>query len=305
MEPLRAVVFIDGNNFRNNLQAFKFYSSDRNSPWHRRGYFLDEKCFNWKKFFQDMLVKYREETGYDYRLVRVYWYNAATIRPFEPVPAIVDKALAMCQKEFSWITKPVLFQQAQSWYLKEKKLFDATKEKAHREIQSEYNFIQFKYVGEYVVKPFEAYFFDYQIDSDGDGIFIYQGVEEGEKGVDVGISVDMISKMVNYDVAILITGDADFIPAVNHLRENLKYVYQFSIAQGIPPNVRYLSPFLKDVIDVYQRYDELELLGKYLKRQTVPASVLIDIDKRIRQLQSLMPRPHPASLPIPIVPPVQ
>ena len=65
------------------------------------------------------------------------------------------------------------------------------------------------------------------------------------KGVDVGIAVDMMSKMAEYDAAILVSGDADFMPVVRYLKDHLRYVYQFSLALGIPPKIKNLSPWLR------------------------------------------------------------
>jgi uncharacterized LabA/DUF88 family protein len=284
LEPLKTVIFIDGNNFNRNLRAFRFYSRDRTSQYHLYPFRLDEKHFDWKLFFGDVLKKYQTDTQYDYRLIRVYWYYAASIRPFEPFSNTVDHALDYCQRVFPWFTREELLRLAREWYKIEEGRFNIARNRVYRDIQTEYSFIEFKYVGEYVVKPFEVHKIDYEVDVDGDGRFIYQGVEEGEKGVDVGITVDMIAKMNNYDVAILLSGDADFIPASCYIKDNLKYVYQFSLRQGKPPNVTYLSRFLKAVIDAYQYYDELELLKLYLKRYTIPPDVLASIDSRIAQL---------------------
>jgi uncharacterized LabA/DUF88 family protein len=282
MEPLKTVVFVDGNNFKNNLQAFHFYSRNQNSKWHNRYYALDEKHFNWRSFFENVLKKYKGSTGYDYRLIRVYWYSAASIRPFEPFDYLIQNALDECHKKYPEMTAQQILQCAEDWYKKEKGYFEIAKERIYRFIQRSYGFIEFKYTGEYVVKPFEVY----NIEKNADGTFFYQGKKEGEKGVDVGIAVDTIAKITNYDVAILVSGDADFIPVVYHLKDALKYVYQFSIAQGIPPRIKYLSPFLKDVVDVFQYFDELELLRNYINRSTVPRDILESIDRRIGQLSS-------------------
>ena len=100
----------------------------------------------------------------------------------------------------------------------------------------------------------------------------YLGRQIGEKGVDTGIAVDMISKMANYDAAILVSGDADFLPVVGYLKDNLKYVYQFSIARGVPPMIRYLSPYLRGKVDCFESYDEVELLSLYLNRESLKSS---------------------------------
>jgi uncharacterized LabA/DUF88 family protein len=268
-------------NFKDNLQAFHFYSDVPTSKWHSHYYALDEKHFLWDKFFYDLLSKFASETHYDYRLIRVYWYSAASIRPFETFDNVVDKALVKCQKSYPELTKEQILSLAQEWYTKEKGYFEVAKDKVYRFIQDQYAFIEFKYTGEYSVKPFEVYNIDKK-----DGNYLYQGTKEGEKGVDVGIAVDMITKMAFYDVAILISGDADFIPIVCHIKDHLKYVYQFSIAKGIPPKITYLSRFLKGNIDCIQYYDELELLSKYINRFTIPRDILTSIDKQVTRLNS-------------------
>ena len=102
----------------------------------------------------------------------------------------------------------------------------------------------------------------------------------------MGIAVDMIAKMPNYDAAILVSGDADFLPVVGYLKDNLKYVYQFSVARGVPPSIRYLSPYLIGKVDCFASFDEVELLSKYLDRSSrIPPAILDAIDSRVADLQ--------------------
>lgn len=103
--------------------------------------------------------------------------------------------------------------------------------------------------------------------------------------MDVGIAVDMIAKMPHYDAAILVSGDADFLPVVGYLKDSLKYVYQFSIAKGVPPSIRYLSPYLRGKVDCFASYDEPELLTRFLNRSSgIPPQILTAIDTRVAEL---------------------
>ncbi len=54
-----------------------------------------------------------------------------------------------------------------------------------------------------------------------------------EKGIDVNIAVDMIqlSQMDAFDVAILVSGDSDFVPVLKQVKENKKKV-QVAAFQG-------------------------------------------------------------------------
>ena len=74
---------------------------------------------------------------------------------------------------------------------------------------------------------------------------MFQGTQVGEKGVDIGIAVDMISKMNSFDCAVLVSGDSDFFPVLRYLKDNLKYVYHFSVGRGVGQDTQYFSPALR------------------------------------------------------------
>jgi uncharacterized LabA/DUF88 family protein len=55
-----------------------------------------------------------------------------------------------------------------------------------------------------------------------------------EKGnMDVEITIDTIHNLNKYNIAILFSGDADFLPLVNYLRNNKKKVYIYSSKDNI------------------------------------------------------------------------
>ena len=281
MEPLRTVLFIDGRNFKYNLQAFRFLPSEGES---NRYYALDEKHFLWQNFFLGIIEKFNNTTKYEHRLVRVYWYNAERMRPFQIIERLIESTLEEYRKHYPSLNREDVVFLAKEWYKREREYFDRAREQVYEGIQRKTDFLEFKYTGEYVVQPFNVYKFEQK----EDGKFFYQGTKVGEKGVDVGIAVDMVAKMPNYDVAVLVSGDADFLPVVCYLKDNLKYVYQFSIAKGIPPRINYLSPWLKGFVDVFESFDELELLETYLNRSSgIPDIILQTIDQRIEELKSL------------------
>jgi len=282
MEPLRTVMFIDGRNFKYNLGAFQFQSKATKKLGEERPYRLDEKHFSWRDFFLGVIDKFKKATEYEYRLVRVYWYNAETIRPFKISEYQIRAILDDNREKFSDLDRAKVIELADGWYKKERSNFERAKEDVYEHIQRRVDFLEFKYTGEYVVNPFIVF----RLEQREDGSYLYQGSREGEKGVDVGITVDMIAKMSNYDVAVLVSGDADFLPLVRHIKDNLKYVYQFSIAKGIPPEINYLSPWLIGRVDVFQYFDELELLEIYLDRKSgIPPAILKEIDSRISVLK--------------------
>lgn len=276
MNRLRTVVFIDGRNFKKNLQEYSFNTGSGN-----KDYRLDEKHFDWQLFFQGVLDKFSKSTGTTHRIIRVYWYNADLISPYKENNRLVTDIFNKHKTRFNSLTEDHIRKLTLDWWKKERDNFNKAKDDIYEVIQKQTDFLEFKYVGYYIVKPYTTYRFE----QNPNGSFFYEGTRQGEKGVDIGIAIDMIAKMNFYDVAILVSGDADFQPVVRYLKDHLKQVYQFSIATGVPPQINYLSAYLKSMVDVFQHFDEEELLSKYLKRKTVPNPILSVIDKRIDKLK--------------------
>ena len=69
---------------------------------------------------------------------------------------------------------------------------------------------------------------------DIDGKNIYQ-----EKGnIDIELAIDVVSKNMEFDVMILLSGDSDFMPLVNFLRARWKKTYIFSSEWHISKELR-------------------------------------------------------------------
>lgn len=278
-DVLRAVIFVDGQNFHKNLNSFAFEADPELGP-----YRLDEQHFLWADFFRGVIRWFDDHTGIPHRLLRAYWYNAETITPFGRWPAHVSRALSECRETDPCITEEQLVRLAEDWHNLERRRFDVDRRSRLEEIQRRTDFLEFRFIGQYRVQPFKVYKFE-KMD---DGTHSYQGTREGEKGVDIGMATDMIAKMPYYDVAVLVSGDADFIPAVRFIKDHLKLVYQFSVAKGIPPQVHYLSPWLKGVADAFGHFDELQLLTGYLDTEApmIPPAIRAEIKCHIEKLQA-------------------
>ena len=278
---LRTVIFIDGQNFRKNLLEFSFESLEPNVRY--RSYRLDEKHFLWHKLFNAVIDKFNETTHLEHTLVRAYWYTAETITPFQQNPRWIQRILDRHGKDFPELNSELIESKARSWWERERDFFSNTRSTVFEAIQRRTDFLEFKYVGQYVVKPFEVH----RLHRGTNGELVYLGKRVGEKGVDVGIAVDMIAKVKDYDAGILISGDADYMPAVAYIKDKLNYFYQFSLAKGIPPRIRHLSPWLKGVVDSFQYFDEVALLTGFLDRQAgIPPYILDAIDQHVEDLKS-------------------
>ncbi|MBI5427177.1 MAG: NYN domain-containing protein [Nitrospinae bacterium] len=282
MSILKTVIFVDGQNFKKNLQNFEFRSSTD-----RESYKLDEKHFLWEDFFKAVIEKFEKDTDVKHRLLRAYWYNAETISNFpddKKASRLARQALEECRRTIPSINEQQIIDNAKSWWKNTRDNFHKARSDVFEKIQQKTNFLEFKYIGQYVVKPFSVY----RLNKNSDDTLHYEGKRVGEKGVDIGLAVDMVAKMPYYDVAILISGDADFQPVVRYLKDHLKQVYQFSIAKGVPPQINYLSDYLKSIVDVFQYFDEEELLSKFLDPNTgsIPHSIKLAIENRIKELSN-------------------
>ena len=279
MSPLRTVIFVDGQNFRSNLRQFSFRSGDEYPS-----YQLEERHFHWREFFTGVIDKFNEATHLDHRLVRVYWYHAASITPWSESVRLAQYIID--NYDVPGLTMEEITAAAKEWYDRERQYFENLRERVFSNLQRDTDFLEFKYVGQYAIRPYQPYRIERRYDT---GDLYYLGTRLGEKGVDIGIAVDMIAKMPNYDVAVLISGDADFMPVVSYLKDNLRQVYQFSIAKDVATRTQYLSAWLQRDVDCFQIFDELELLDTYLNREApMPPAISQEVDARIFELKEAL-----------------
>lgn len=90
--------------------------------------------------------------------------------------------------------------------------------------------------------------------------FLRKYVEE--KGLDTSLAVDLVALEKNYDVAIVVSGDADAIPSLRHAKDAGKHVLAVEFISGSPPEQkgRSFSSRLKEHADIVIRIYETELL---------------------------------------------
>jgi uncharacterized LabA/DUF88 family protein len=87
-----------------------------------------------------------------------------------------------------------------------------------------------------------------------------------EKGLDTSLAVDMVTMVENYEVAILVSGDADAIPSVHYLKQKGKHVGVLDFIKGHPPEKkgRQTSTRLQNAVDFVVPLYETDLLKKKL-----------------------------------------
>lgn len=90
-----------------------------------------------------------------------------------------------------------------------------------------------------------------------------------EKGLDTFLAVDMVSLMETYDVALVISGDADSIPSIERIKQRGKHVGVIEFIKGYPPEKkgRETSSKLKASADFVVPIYEMDLLKENIASQ--------------------------------------
>jgi uncharacterized LabA/DUF88 family protein len=96
-----------------------------------------------------------------------------------------------------------------------------------------------------------------------------------EKGLDATLAIGMITQVNHYDVAIVVSGDADMLPSLRYCKEAGKHVGVIDFLKGFPPadRGRGLSSRLRIEADFVTRIYEMDLIrGGLAEKREVPSS---------------------------------
>jgi uncharacterized LabA/DUF88 family protein len=93
-----------------------------------------------------------------------------------------------------------------------------------------------------------------------------------EKGLDTSLAVDMVALQATYDVALLISGDADGIPGITYVKGQSKHVGVVEFRRGAPSDfpAKGASSRLKIAADFVVQVYESELLRRNLAYRAEP-----------------------------------
>lgn len=95
-----------------------------------------------------------------------------------------------------------------------------------------------------------------------------------EKGLDVSLAVDMVTLAPLFDLAVVISGDADMLPSLRYCKQAGKHVSLVEFLQETPPedHGRGVSSRLRIEADFVTRIYETELLQKSLAKRHLLAT---------------------------------
>lgn len=223
---LRAVIYIDGQNLHYQLKDIGIL----------------EKDVDWTKFFNRLVPS-------THRLIRAYWYQAARIQPWELRDA---RPRQRCPED---IGLDEYKQRAVEYYERERDRLEGIQNNVYRRIAENFPDLEFRYVGVLKVDPLAVWY-----DRDKQ---LRVGDRVGEKGVDVAMAVDMVRHAPEYDLAIIISGDADFVPAIQAVKDSLRRVVGASVLKGSPPKRQGQARRLRSLCDEQIGIYESDMKGIY------------------------------------------
>jgi uncharacterized LabA/DUF88 family protein len=237
-----ACIFIDGENLRHSI-------CDLFTPTEFQPSEYLPKQANWQAFF-DYLVR---AASADFRL-RTYWYTVAEIdfwpynlprlvRPSEQ--ANLEKVIhqnEIYRNETLAITSPAVRQAriqaiGQELLTRQRQMLDRFNgwQTVQNGIASKVESVEFRRAGS----------IRYDLFSKKLG---------GEKGVDVKLATDLITLTAIYDVAVILSGDGDYVPAVQAVKDRGKHVINVSFLKKsggvLPGGARRLNQATDRVIEV-------------------------------------------------------
>lgn len=262
MQTTRVAVFVDGSNLHGALSSMDL-QVDRYDSFY--SYIAAEAVDSWR----DSLILGRDSFT-PVQLHRVYWYvvgsiaewNLADTRAQDALKQIFDRAVevkaAFCREAADALesrgASPTdaevqaeafhrFHRDRSNWYASRLRTLDGMK-RFHHGVASSTDFIEIIPAGHWKVD------------------LASKTLEE--KGLDAALSVDMVTRVDQYDVALVLSGDADMLPSIRYCKSVGKHVGVIELVNGHPPEDRGrgFSSRLRVDADFVARIYETELHRK-------------------------------------------
>ena len=250
---MRFIIFVDGSNLWGSLKKLNLHITRYEDLF---SHILKSAIDSWSAS-----IVGGEKSA---RLIRILWYMVSSIDEWDLNDQKVAETLRGWFNQETDLKKKYLA-------LAGTRLYGADQEKIHQEAWSIcFNEIKQWYSSKKLSIK-KSHDFQFGVQSTTDFIDI---VTSGhlrvdilnknvtEKGIDTSLAVDMLSLADTYDVALLISGDADSIPSVQRVKHEGKHIGMVEFIKGHPPEQRGRSSSskLKATADFVVPIYEVDLL---------------------------------------------
>jgi uncharacterized LabA/DUF88 family protein len=257
----RFAFFVDGSNLLGSLKKVGV-QVEKYEPFYQL--MFQESVALWKCTFLD-------PSDAKARISRIYWYEVGSIDDWDLGSNSAETSLkeafgrdaelkrsfmALAGQQNRGVGQNELYEKAwricyaeiKEWYTQKRQALAGIR-KFHHAVQSETDFIDIIECGHWKVD------------------MLHRKVEE--KGLDTSLAVDMVTQIHHYDVAILVSGDADAIPSLNFVKREGKCVGVIEFIKGYPPENRgrQFSSRLKVAADFVPQIYEMDLVRAKLTKQ--------------------------------------
>lgn len=222
---LRFVTFVDGSNLDGVLKHLNLRVDDYGSFYR---HVFEQSVQHWGRTFAE------GSPWPSAQHARIYWYvvgkmdewdlgdpkaEARLRNRFELNPRLRDSFLDDAQRRLPDLSETrrlddawqICFNETRDWYDGKKKALERKKRFYHG-VQAGTDFVEIRQEGHWKVD------------------LLHHSITE--KGLDVSLAVDMIALMDTYDVALLISGDADGIPGITYVKGRAKHVGVIEFRRG-------------------------------------------------------------------------
>lgn len=217
----RVCVFVDGENFRHSIcSLFPTFNKDDHLP----------KEALWGEFF-DHIVE--QATGGEGKRLRTYWYVVRNL-DFRP-HKLYDATIIATSGQKSPNNNFIEYLTSCNYIYNNECNISATcsctdVEQAHSKITGRKGVIQKRFAGWSVLYNGISNRHR-QVEFRKEGAITYDLMQDcflKEKSVDVALAIDMLELKDIYDVALIVSGDQDYIPAVKSVKNKGKIVANVS-----------------------------------------------------------------------------
>jgi uncharacterized LabA/DUF88 family protein len=258
---IRFAFFVDGSNLFGSLKSMAVEVEDYQAFFN----------YLYKAAEQQWRSSVSADSGAVALLQRVYWYQVGSIdewslddaqaqaylhERFEENKQLKAGYMATAGKTMAGQSQEAIarkawslcFDELKAWYETKLKGLDGM-QRFHHAVQSSTDLIDILEVGHWKVD-----FFSHEVQ---------------EKGLDTKLAVDMVALEQSYDVAVVVSGDADSIPSIDLMKRRGKHVGAVEFVRGYPPERKGkgFSSKIKLSADFVARVYEMELVSKKVAKK--------------------------------------
>ncbi|NBJ15220.1 MAG: NYN domain-containing protein [Dehalobacter sp. 4CP] len=265
----KGTIFVDGSNFLGSLSKVGIQIQIKDYETFFR-YVFDESVKIWSKCLRGSSITTL--------MNRVYWYAVGSIdiwdfdkpetkqhlyeifnkekEPKKTYMTLIGKQNAgMPQNEVAEKAWDMLFKETKTWYQKRKANIDGFGN-FYTGLQRSSDFIEVISCGHWKIKPLTRVIL--------------------EKELDTRLAVDIVTLESIYDFALIISGDADFIPSIEYIKKRGKHVGVVELIKGFPPEKKgqQFSNRLGTVADFVVKIYEMDLVKNGIASQLTDDKVI-------------------------------